>query len=66
MKVQVSMTEAEIRRALGAYIKTEMGISIVLDHIEIQVKSKQNWKAEWEKANIKADFSAEVCTGRME
>lgn len=56
------MTEDDIRRAISAHISSQIGLDISCADIRIEVKSKQNYKAEWELAAIRAEFEAKPGT----
>lgn len=57
MIIKIELSEIEIRRILASYVNNEFGISISAEELPIQVKSKQNYKSEWEEANIKVFVS---------
>lgn len=58
MDIRVELSEKEIREAVYFYIKANMGIEVPMEAIKIQVKSKQNYKSEWEEAAFRAHFTA--------
>lgn len=60
MQAKIKPTEEEIRQAVKAYIESQTGISIAANEINIEVKSKQNYRSEWEQAAIRAEFEAKV------
>lgn len=62
MRVHVAMDETEIRTAIAEYIFREYGIMMKPGELEIQVKSKQNYKAEWERAAIRVDVDCIAVT----
>jgi len=53
MKISVELDEFDIRRILTNYINNEYGTNISPDKLYIEVKSKQNYKSEWEIATIR-------------
>lgn len=55
MMVNVTMVEVEIRQAISEYIANRYGVSLDPKQLNILVKSKQNFKSEWETADIKVD-----------
>jgi len=59
MQVNVEMNEKDIRDAISDWIRKEVGVSIYPQQVKIQVKSKQNYKSEWEEAAFRANFSAD-------
>jgi hypothetical protein len=54
MKIQIEINEADLRRLVADKIGETMGAPISPDDILIEVKSKQNYRAEWEKAEFRA------------
>ena len=54
MKLQVDLTKNELHAALVRYIEAELGIDIADCDLRIEVKSKQNYKSEWEEAEYRA------------
>jgi len=53
MEAKVTFTEEEMRAALIEYLKDETGMSLLEWELCIEVKSKQNWKSEWEPAQFR-------------
>lgn len=53
MDVAIRMTEKEIRQALSRFILDQYNIIVDPEVLHIEVKSKQNYKSEWEKADIR-------------
>lgn len=64
MLATITLVEEEIRRALSEYIARTYGVSIAPDQLPLMVKSKQNYKGEWEQASMKID--GEVVTVKIE
>jgi hypothetical protein len=58
MRVKISMTEEEIRFAIVEYIRNNFGVSVIPFDLQIEVKSKQNYKSEWEQAAIRLEADA--------
>lgn len=56
--VNCSLSQDEIYAAISDYIHKTTGVSVYPKDVRIQVKSKQNYRAEWEEAKIKAEFSS--------
>lgn len=61
MKVAVEMDEDEIKKAIARWLSVEYGVAVDTTHLCLEVKSKQNYKSEWEKAacRVKAELRAE-------
>lgn len=58
MKIQVELTEKELRELVYTYIANQfIGADISADDVRIEVKSKQNYKSEWEEASFRAVVS---------
>lgn len=56
MKVTVKMSEDDIRKILAEYVYDKYNVSIPADKLRIEVKSKQNYKSEWELADIRMEI----------
>lgn len=54
MKIMVEITEKELRQMVYEKLDQMTGCGIQADEIMIEVKSKQNYKSEWEKAEFRA------------
>jgi hypothetical protein len=57
MKYIIEIDETEIREVLSRYIAEKTGVKFAADKVPIEVKSKQNYKSEWEAATIRVRFS---------
>lgn len=53
MKFTVELSEEEIRAILCNFINNRFLTNIKPDQLNIEVKSKQNYKSEWEVAAIR-------------
>jgi prolyl-tRNA editing enzyme YbaK/EbsC (Cys-tRNA(Pro) deacylase) len=62
VNISVELTEHDIKRLICEEIakKTNIEVETVHNTVLIQVKSKQNFKSEWEEASIKAHFIASI------
>jgi hypothetical protein len=57
MKIQIEITEKELRALILSRLRAELGDAAErLDDkdIQIEVKSQQNYKSEWERAAFRA------------
>lgn len=57
MKLQIEITEKDLRAMVLERIQKDLGdAGSKLDEsdVTIEVKSKQNWKSEWERAEFRA------------
>lgn len=59
MKMTIHLTEDDIKQACIALIekKLEVSLSASQSSLLIEVKSKQNYKSEWERAAFKGTFT---------
>ena len=55
MQIEVRMIETEIREAIAEYIHRAYGVKVNAVQLTLWVKSKQNYKSEWEQAHIKLE-----------
>jgi hypothetical protein len=55
MKLTVVLDEQDIRDILATYINKEYGTNFTWQDLPIYVKSKQNYKSDWEQAEIKIE-----------
>jgi hypothetical protein len=53
MKYRLEIGESDLRRLVLAHIAAELGIDLPPEAVKIEVKSKQNWKSEWEAAGYR-------------
>ena len=54
MKIDIEYTEQEMRKLLHADIEEKLNMPIDENDIKIELKSKQNYKSEWESAAFRA------------
>ncbi len=58
MQITIEITEIELRKLVIAEIEKRLGeIPLSPDKVAILVKSKQNYKSEWETAAFRASYS---------
>ena len=54
-KIDIEVTEQTLKRIVMEHFQNMLGdVVFELDDIKIQVKSKQNYKSEWEDASYRA------------
>jgi hypothetical protein len=53
MIVKVELTEPEIMTAIADYIMRKVGVEVATKSLFVEVKSKQNYKSEWEQAAMR-------------
>ncbi len=56
MKMRVEISADDLRQMVVDHIETMTGQSIMKEFVRIEVKSKQNYKSEWEGADFRAVF----------
>lgn len=58
MKIEVGINEIEIRAVLLDHVREKLGdVNLKIEDIKIEVKSKQNYRSEWETADFRATVS---------
>lgn len=61
MKLKLEMTEEELRKIILAHFQCLLGdVELKEKDVVIEVKSKQNYKSEWERAAFRARYEGEV------
>lgn len=56
MTIKIDISEQDIKNILAKYISEQIGNPVDATKICIEVKSKQNFKSEWERADFKAQY----------
>jgi hypothetical protein len=58
MKIDIELNTIDLKKLIREELERRLGdIQIGENEVEIYVKSKQNYKAEWEAAHFKAVYS---------
>lgn len=58
MNLKIEISELELKKLIVAELKTRLGeVTFEPDNVQIEVKSKQNYRAEWEQANFRATLT---------
>lgn len=61
MKIDIEISEETLKVLVIQYIQKQLGeVEFTKDDVKILVKSKQNYKSEWEQAAYKATISKTV------
>lgn len=61
MKLEIILTEEDLKQLIITELKNKLGeIPFNRLNVSIKVKSKQNYKAEWEEALFKAEYVANI------
>ena len=59
MNIEIRLTQNDLRKIVARHISEVIGgVDISPDNVLIEVKSKQNYKAEWEPAEWRAIYIA--------
>ena len=57
MYIKVEISKAQLKGLIIQHLQDKLGdLTINPQHVEIQTKSSQNYKSEWEKADFKAVY----------
>ena len=56
----IEISESELKALVQKEICAKTGQEVSMSDIKIQVKSKQNYKSEWETAAFKAEYSGQI------
>jgi len=59
MVCNISIGTLEAKRIVAEAISSQIHKSVTPDDIRFEVKSTQNWKAEWEVADFRAVYKGE-------
>lgn len=58
MTISITIEETELKKLIIAELETKLGnIPLNKVNVTILVKSKQNYKSEWEQASFKAEYN---------
>jgi hypothetical protein len=57
MKINLDLTEADIKVAIADYVLKHTGLEPDDYVMEIETRSKQNYKSEWEAAEFRIKFT---------
>lgn len=60
MKINFEIDEKTLKKLIQEHFEEKTGQMIPEDKIVIKVKSKQNYRSEWEIAAFKATFQGEI------
>jgi hypothetical protein len=55
MTLTIELKESEIRQALAEYLQHQFGIDVNPEFLPIETKAKQNYRSEWETADIRVN-----------
>lgn len=55
--ITIEITEADLKKLVADYIESKVQHDVDVDKVRFFVKSKQNYKSEWEEAAFKATYT---------
>lgn len=59
MKIRIEVDETQVRRLVREYLEQHLGdLAPKTEDVRIEVKSKQNFRAEWETASFRAVYES--------
>lgn len=58
MKIRVELNEKELRELIINYLEENIGTTFDEKKINIEVKSSQNYKSEWEQADFRVIYES--------
>lgn len=56
MLINIDISEKDLKMLIKKHIESTINRVINIDDVGIYVKSKQNYKSQWEKAAFKAEY----------
>lgn len=56
MNINITLTKEDLKKLIADKISEMVNITVDPKFIQIQTKSSQNYKAEWEEAEFKATY----------
>lgn len=54
MKLHIELTEEELRELVVRHLESLLNVPLTEKDVQIEVKSKQNYRSEWESAAFRA------------
>ncbi len=57
MKIDIEIGEEDLKKLIIEHLEEILKVSLSIDDVRIEVKSKQNYKSEWESASFRARVS---------
>lgn len=60
MICKIELTEQDVKNLIRAHLETKMNAGLKVEDIKFLVKSKQNYKSEWENAAFKVEYLGEI------
>jgi restriction endonuclease Mrr len=61
MKIRVEINESQVKKLILDYLDNVLSVNTLKsEDVIIEVKSKQNYKSEWEVANFRVTYEGDV------
>ena len=60
MNVRVEISDKDVRELVRQFVSDKTGQPVRLEDVKIEVKSKQNYRSEWESASFRAVYESLV------
>ncbi len=60
MNITISFDEKQVMALLAAHIEKETGVSVEPTTMSFEVKTKQNYRAEWERGQFRVTVHTQV------
>lgn len=61
MKIQIEMSEEDVKKLVLEHLRTTLNnYEITLSDVNIMVKTKHNFRSEWENGNFKATINKNI------
>ena len=60
MELKFEISEDDLKRLIVGYLENRTGLTILKTDVKIEVKSKQNFRSEWEEAQFRATYVGRV------
>lgn len=57
LDIKINLTEDDLKNLIKKHIESVIDFEVSIKEVSILVKSKQNYKSEWEIADFKAEYS---------
>ncbi len=60
MHCKIELTEEDVKNLIRAHLESKLNAGLKIEDIKFLVKSKQNYKSEWENAAFKAEYFGDI------
>ena len=66
MKFLIEITSQQLKQLILKELNERLNVIVDMSAVQIQVKSKKNYRAEWEDAEFRARYEGEVTFGGLD